>query len=454
MSRTDAPPNRTEQISPRIAEFAVALPAADITESARQIMRLSLLDWATVAICGRDEPVARKLRGLVAGEGGTAEASVIGLDTRLPARAAALSNGTTSHALDYDDTHFIHVGHTSVVVVSAALAAAQKTGANGGAFLDAALIGAETACRIGDWLGRKHYDAGFHQTATAGAFGAAMACARLLGLDATKAQHALGIVSTRASGLKSQFGTMGKPYNAGIAASNGVEAALLADAGFVSRPDGLERQQGFAETHAGAFRDPNTVLAGLGEHFVFEAVQHKFHACCHGLHAMLEALTEMRMQDSPSPDSIAEIVVTTNPQWLRVCNQAEPQTGLEAKFSYRLTAAMALCGIDTGALASFTDAICGDERLVRLRDRVRVETDDRLAETASRVSVTLDSGAVLSREHDLSAPLPMHVREDKIRAKAAKLLGADESAELWRIVCSLHATNLDDFTGFLGRYTI
>ena len=77
-------------------------------------------------------------------------------------------------------------------------------------------------------LGRKHYERGFHQTATAGAFGATVAAGRLLGLTSEQMRNALSLVGTRASGLKSQFGTMGKPFNAGVAASNGVEAALLA----------------------------------------------------------------------------------------------------------------------------------------------------------------------------------------------------------------------------------
>lgn len=436
-------------ISAEITSFATTMPADDLPASARHIMRLSLLDWASVALCGVEEPVAQAVRAMVENEEGRPEAMLIGSATRLPVRAAALSNGTTSHALDYDDTHFIHIGHASVVVVSAALALAERTRASGSQFLDAALIGVETACRIGDWLGRSHYNKGFHQTATSGAFGAAMAGARLLGLDPERAQHALGIVSTRASGLKSQFGTMGKPYNAGIAASNGVEAVLLAAAGFVSRPDGLECLQGFADTHHGTGGDPAKALAGLGSEFVFERVQHKFHACCHGLHATLEALTALRDSDNPDPAKIERIVITTNPGWLRVCNIAEPETGLEAKFSYRLTAAMALAGVDTGALSTYTDAICRDQQLVALRDKVTVETDERLSDTASRVEVVLNSGKTLVKDHDLEHPLPVQVREDKIRKKAAVLLGQELSQTLWQTIENLDRTGLEEFTAHL-----
>ena len=153
-------------------------------------------------------------------------------------RAAALVNGAISHALDYDDTHFAHIGHPSVAVLPAALATAEAVDAPASAVLDALLLGAEASIRVGVALGRPHYDRGFHQTATSGAFGATVAAARVLGLNRETTRHALSLVSTRASGLKSQFGSMGKPYNAGLAAANGVEAAELARRGFLSCDDG------------------------------------------------------------------------------------------------------------------------------------------------------------------------------------------------------------------------
>ena len=162
-----------------------------------------------------------------------ARPNAAGRPERVPPRAAALANGAISHALDYDDTHFAHVGHPSVGVLPAALALGEARGASAPAVLDAFLIGAEASIRIGLVLGRAHYERGFHQTATAGAFGATVAAAHVLGLSREATRQALSLVSTRASGLKSQFGSMGKPFNAGVAASNGVEAAELAELGFL-----------------------------------------------------------------------------------------------------------------------------------------------------------------------------------------------------------------------------
>lgn len=429
-------------ISAALAEFAVG---ARPGEGAREMMRLSLLDWAACGVAGQAEPVARLTRAMALEDGGAAEAAVIGTATRLPARAAALVNDATSHALDYDDTHFAHIGHPSVAVLPAALAVAQGTGATGAAFLDAALVGVEASIRVGIWLGRAHYQAGFHQTATAGAFGAALAAARLLGCDRQQVTQVLGLAATRASGLKSQFGTMGKPYNAGIAAANGVEAALLVARGFVSNPEGLEGAQGFGPTHHG--QADLSALDGLGADWLFETVSHKFHACCHGTHAALEALGKLR---GFSADEVTAVAITTHPRWLSVCNIDMPRTGLEAKFSYRLTAAMALARLDTGALDSFADALCADPDLVALRDRVEVRSDDTLSETAARVVVRTRDGGEHRAEHDLDAPIPLDERRKKLRAKAVSLLGAKREAALWAAVTARGGPDPDLLGGLLA----
>jgi 2-methylcitrate dehydratase PrpD len=428
---------------------AFACTKMPIPASALAVLKLSLLDWSAVSLAGRDEPVSAIVQTMVRDEAGKGEASVIGQAALYPARAAALANGTISHALDYDDTHFSYVGHPSVVIFPAALAVAEKTGASGEAFMTAALIGMEAACRIGAWLGTVHYQHGFHQTATSGAFGATVSAGRLLGLDEERMRHALGIAATRASGLKSQFGTMGKPFNAGIAASNGVEAAVLAKAGFVSRPDGLECVQGFAETHAGETNDPAIVLRGLGEDFWFETVQHKFHACCHGLHASLEALAQLRTAPGFDVNAVEAIDLVINPRWLRVCDIKQPRTGLEAKFSYGLTSAMALHGRDTGALATYCDAVCGDPVLVALRDRVTVTGDPAVSDTQARVMLALRNGERRGGSFDLDALLPLAERQLKVSTKVHSLLGQNRAFQLESLVAELDTGSILDFAAQL-----
>ena len=416
-------------ITRQIAEFTAQTASEQIPLSALRMMQLSFLDWAAVGIAGRDEPVARITREMVLDEGGHPSASLIGHAGRVPARAAALSNGTTSHALDYDDTHFAHIGHPSVAVIPAALAVAEEMGADGSALQTAALIGVEASIRVGVWLGRNHYQTGFHQTATAGAFGAGMAAARLMRLDARACAMVLGLLATRASGLKSQFGTMGKPFNAGLAAANGVEAASLVARGFVANPDALECAQGFGPTHAG--EELSIGLEGIGKEWIFETISHKFHACCHGLHAVLEAGLTLAPLDA---DNIERIEVTTHPRWMTVCNQNEPMTGLGAKFSYSTVLAMQVLGHDTAVLDSYSDAVCADPAVQALRARVRVAADDSVAETATRLRVMLHDGRTLDATHDLNAPMSLDTRQAKIQTKARSLLGADRATAIWSLI--------------------
>ena len=245
------------ELLPHILDLA-SLESERLPQGAREMAKLSLFDWMTVGIAGAGQPLGKIIRDFLLAEGGVEVAAVIGETRRLPARAAALANGTISHALDYDDTHFAYIGHPSVAIFPAALAVAEEVEASAYELVEAFLVGAEAACRIGMMLGRDHYDAGFHQTATAGAFGATIAASRLYRLDRKSTNMALGLVSTRASGLKSQFGTMGKPFNAGAAAANGVEAAGLASLGFVASQDVFSGAQSFlVSNHASVNSDSN-----------------------------------------------------------------------------------------------------------------------------------------------------------------------------------------------------
>jgi 2-methylcitrate dehydratase PrpD len=325
------------------------------------------------------------------------------------------------------------------------MAVAEKQSLSGKAFMEAALIGSEVCCYLGNWLGRSHYEAGFHQTATAGIFGAVAAASRLLSLDATQTRHALGIAATRAAGLTSQFGTMSKPYHAGMAASVGVEAAQLASRGFIANVDGIDGTRGFAETHAAAKNDSDHPFSLLGEQYVFTEVQHKLHACCHGLHASIEALEQLKIDKHLKPTDISRIGIETNPRWLAVCNKPSPSTGLESKFSYRHLASLVFSNYNTAALSTYSDTICNDPTLARLRDSTEVVANTQLTDTATRVSVHLGDGSIISAEYDLAHQLPLDIRQQKLLAKCEALLGKPECKSLWDYVSQIETGSTQEF---------
>src|SRR5215469_13354015 len=219
-----------------LAERACAVSYDALPEPVRELARQCVLDYLGVGLAGADDQLVCILLDELSEAGGTAQAGVIGHGARLPVGAAALVNGAIAHALDYDDVNLAMPGHPSVAILPALLALAEEKQASGKAVIAAFVAGYETCCRIGMAMRPGHYTRGFHATGTVGGFGAAAACAHLLGLDAEATARALGIAGTQSAGLKSQFGTMCKPFHAGRAAQTGLLAARLAARGFSSRP--------------------------------------------------------------------------------------------------------------------------------------------------------------------------------------------------------------------------
>ncbi|MCF6443265.1 MmgE/PrpD family protein [Nereida sp. MMG025] len=431
-------------ITEHLVELCSTVHGGPLTDPALDVMRLSVLDWAAVAIAGRAEPVARIIAEVEMQNGGAAQASVVGRTTRLPMRGAAMVNGTAAHALDFDDTHFAHIGHPSAVIVSAVLAMAEHADAQADAFLRAALVGAEATVRVGVWLGRTHYEAGFHQTATAGMIGAAVAGAALFELDAVQTRSAIGLAATRAAGLKLQFGTMGKPYHAGMAAAGAVEAVHAAKLGLDGAQEVLDGPFGFGANHHGA----GDMSAFASTEFLFAQVSHKFHACCHGTHAAIEALIDLR--PDCAPEHVRSVEITVHPRWFDVCNIASPQTRLEAKFSLRLTAALALMGRAMTSDLAFEPSVILAPDVVALRDCVTVLGDEALRDTQARVRVTTRDG-MLEAEHDLAVPAPFAARLMRVQEKAEALIGRALADEIWSALSAGATVDIPALTAALRQ---
>ena len=404
--------------------------------------KMSILDWCGVAYAAKKEPVSKIVSEMVEEENGVNQARLITTGHRVSSRGAALANGATGHALDYDDTHFLFVGHPTASALPTALALGEELGSSLEELLLAYMTGVEVSTRIGHILGYSHYNSGFHQTATTGSFGSTIVASKLLNLSEDETINALGLVSTRASGIKSQFGTMGKPYHAGMAASNGIEAAKLSKLGFVSREDGMECDQGFFLTHGWDKKLPNRAVENLGADFLFPEIKYKFHACCHGLHSFLEALEELKQENNFNPDTIEEIAIETNPSWLKVCNIEKPKTGLEAKFSYKLTAAMSIYGKDTADLDTYCDEICFDDNMNGIRDKVKVIPNDQLTNTQSLISIK-DGTKDIANKHDLSDKIDQKILETKILNKSVSLLSKIKSNEISSMLNSASKTKVD-----------
>ena len=286
-----------------------------------------------------------------------------------------------------------------------------------------------------------HYALGFHSTATVGSFGAAVACARLLGLGAEATATALGIAGTQAAGLKSQFGTMCKPFHAGKAAENGLLAARLAIRGFSSRADLLECEQGFAATHGPDF-SPEAALVTPEKGYHLFANLFKYHAACYMTPAPIECARAVRRADGRSPEKIGAITLRLDAGCDRICNIAAPVDGLQSKFSLRQTVAMALAGIDTAGLDAYSEKNACDPELIRLRELVALDFREGWPSTLAEIEVTLADGKRVAARHDAGIPAADIAEQgERLAAKfdvlVEPVLGAPRTRELRKMVSEL-----------------
>jgi 2-methylcitrate dehydratase PrpD len=418
-----------------LAERIAATRHDRLSHAARTVASQALLDFLGVTLAGSDAPLTRLLADQVDDEGGRAQATLIGIPGRVTVRQAALVNGAAGHAHDYDDVHDAMTGHPTVPVAPAVLALGEHLQKSGAEVIAAFCAGVDTECILGRYAGGSHYARGWHATGTLGAFGAAAASALLLGLDAERTAAALGIAGTQAAGLKCQFGTMCKPLHAGHAAATGVEAARLAARGFESRLDLLEAAQGFMSTQSDApsiarFREALAVADYVPD------ICFKYHAACYLTHSAIEAARELRSTHGLRPADISAVDVWVNEGHFGVCNIPAPATGLEAKFSLRLTVALALAGEETASIRLFTDTLTRRTDLVALRDRVTVHAHPS-PQPETRVVIHTTGGRQLTHETNVGIPVrDLELQWDrlsqKFRSLAAPIIGSQEAATVLR----------------------
>jgi 2-methylcitrate dehydratase PrpD len=394
--------------------------AAEIPIATLEMAHLCILDWFGLAMGGSDEPAVRLVREVAQAEGATPVASVVGAGRAFSARQAALINGVAGHALDYDDVNLAMHVHPTAVILPGLLALAQARSLSGRAVIEAFVVGYEAAGMIGTLISASHYARGFHATGTIGAFGAAAACAHLLALNEEATARAYGLAGSQAAGLKAQFGTMTKPLHAGRAAEAGLMSALWAQAGVSARTDILEHPRGFAATQSDGL--PAEELRWDG--YALDRNLFKYHAACFGTHGTLEAIGVLRRQGLV-PEGVRAIRVKVDAGADAMCNIATPRTPMEAKFSLRFNAALALHGVDTSNVAAYDDAVVLRPDLEATRLITVVElAPPGWPEDVTEVSVETVDGRTLIQRHDISSP-PSDLRgqRGRLQTKFLNLAG-------------------------------
>jgi 2-methylcitrate dehydratase PrpD len=425
-----------------------AFPASVRAEGVR-----SFVNWLGCAVGGSTDIAVTRALNAISPFAGVGNSTVIARDSKLDAMSVALVNGIASHILDFDDTHPETIAHPAGPVVSAALALAEKTGSSGRALLTASIIGIEIECRIATAVCPEHYNAGWHVTGTAGIFGAAAACGRLLGLDARQMTMALGLAATQSSGLREMFASMAKSFHVGGAARNGMLAAILAREDFESSRRAIEGPVGFARVMS-TKQDFEALTGELGKRFEAGNNTYKPYACGIVLHPVIDACLELRRK--LSPDAIASVDVKVNPQVLALAGNLTPSTGLQGKLSVTHAAAMAFLK-GHGAPRAYTDAAVNDNAVASFRRRVHAIPDPELARTTAYVQVTLVDGRklesfVLHSIGSIERPMSDAQLNEKFTDLSGEILGAPVARRLADLAWKIDAQ--PDLTGITSLASV
>jgi 2-methylcitrate dehydratase PrpD len=376
-------------------------------------------------------------------------ATLLGVDGDDAPAERALRVGTAAHALDYDDLSWGMDGHPSVTLVPPLLALLEETEPTGAEFVTAYAAGFEAECALAAPVSPEHYEAGWHATATFGAMGAAAAAASLLGLDADGVRRALTVAASTPAGLKRNFGSMTKPLHAGLCARSGVTAARLAAEGFTADATAVSGDRGFWDLYGPADREG---FAFDPEDWALDAegIHVKRYPCCYFTHTPIAATRGLVADHDVAPADVERIEVSASQGAADALDHANPETGLQAKFSMEYAVASAVVR-DSVGLAAFEDDAVGDDAVRSVRERVSFAVDGDLAydDHAATVRVVTRTGSHERHRanppwtHD--APPTAAALREKFTACARRAVPADEASRLADVLAGV-----DDVTDVRG----
>ena len=423
-----------------LAQFILQSSSATMPAKLVHEAKRAILNWVGCAIGAAQHATVRHAIAALSPFFGRAQATVLGRHERPDILHAALLNGMTSHTFDFDDTHLKTVIHPAAPVASALLALAEHHPISGREFLHAFALGVEVECRIGNAVYPSHYDVGWHITGTAGVFGAAAAAGKVLRLSGQQLVWALGIAATQACGLREMFGSMCKPLHPGLAARNGLSAALLAGQDFTSSDQGIEGKRGFANVLATA-RDYSQITEGLGDTWELLENTYKPFACGIVIHPVIDGCIQLRTEYRLQASEIAAIHLRVHPLVLELTGKTSPRVGLEGKFSVYHSAAAAIIDGAAGE-AQYSDAKVSDPEWITLRSKVEAVVDPGLKEDAAHITITCSDGRILKKHvvhaiGSLARPMSDRDLEEKFAGLCAPHLAGERTDALISAIWTL-----------------
>ncbi|MEI4790828.1 MmgE/PrpD family protein [Bacillus sp. FJAT-53060] len=399
-------------------QLAEAVLSADPLQDRQgiQMAKNGLLDVAAAAFAAKEDEGHQMLMTLVEEEGGAAQIPVIGQGKKVSRQSAAMLNGYLIHALDYDDVHSDVRGHPSAVIVPALLSQLTAGESYGDRFLAAYITGVEVMARLGESIGKAHYERGWHNTGTLGAIAAVCAIGYLKNVSQEELTKAIGFAGAQSAGMRKQFGTHMKPLQAGLAAKTAVWSMDVACLGFGGSDSVLDGENGFFSLYGDQELAERRLLEGYGVtwRIVSPGLWFKVYPFCSAAHHAADAIESLVKERASLRDQIEQVDVIFPPGGDAALTERTPLTGEEGRFSVEYVIALAVFGY-TFSLAAFTKKAISPELRTWMK-RVNREYDHTVESHPDAVpkgrftivKLTLSDGTTISKRVDIPRGAPGH----------------------------------------------
>ncbi|HWF47354.1 MAG TPA: MmgE/PrpD family protein [Bryobacteraceae bacterium] len=405
-----------------VVDFILRTNYSDIPAEVIELGKKSILDGLGLSLAGSQAESGHIAREFIRGsELCRGSSTVSGTSMKVPPRFAAFLNGISIHAFDFDDTQ-LAVGpdrvygllmHPTVTALPPAFAIGETAGVSGKDLMLAYHLGAEVECKIALAISPRSYHS--HITGICGPFGSAAAGIKLRKLDENQSLNAFGVAATAGGGLRTNFGTMTKPFHAGHAAEGGLVAVELAALGWTASHTALEAPGGFFNAYGGAQEyEPDFLTKQLGNPWVFSSpgVSIKPFPCGSLTHPGMDEMLRMIQQYDIKPKDVESVEVGTNKFALGSLIHHDPHTSLEAKFSMEFCLAILLIERKAG-LPQFTDAVVNRPDVQAMIHRIRYSASSAAASAglntmSTIIHIHLKDGRTLSGHAEYALGSPQH----------------------------------------------
>ena len=396
----------------KLADFAAAISYDELPAAVVEKAKHCLLDFfANIYGSLQIDEVARVVAHVRA-QGGPEIATVLGAGFATGGQQAAFVNGVLAEALEAQDGLRFGGNHPGVAVIPAALALGEQWRLDGKRLIEAIVAGYEVAGRVAAAIHPHHTLSGFLPTGTCGAFAAAAAAAKMLGQDAARLRQSLGIAGYLAPLSMAEHlmgGFTAKILQGGQAASAGMTAAGLAEAGLTGAPyvlEGSHLNGGFTQITTKNNANLERITQGLGAAYSISDIYFKPYTACRHTHGSAQAALALIREHPFAPGDIAAVdVYTYMIAAIAVGKGVEKDSSfVAAQFSIPYVVAACLIDGDMGP-RQFRRERIADEAILGLAKKVTVHADSELSErypaqTASRVEIKLSDGRTLRQQVD------------------------------------------------------